>query len=88
MPLYLGADPDRDGRPSRAFTGWIDEVRLSKGALYTADFTPARRFEPAENTVLLFHGDRLVGGQLPDRSRSHAHGTPVGAAVGLKPVKP
>ena len=45
LPLYLGADPDQAGRPSRAFTGWIDEVRLSKGALYTADFTPARRFE-------------------------------------------
>ncbi len=88
LPLYLGADPDRDGRPSRAFTGWIDEVRLSKGALHTADFTPARRFEAGENTVLLFHGDRLVGGQLPDRSRSHAHGTPVGAAVALKPLDP
>ncbi len=86
LPLYLGADPDHSGRPSRAFTGWIDEVRLSQGAVYTTNFNPSRRFEAGENTVLLFHSDRLVGGQLPDRSRSHAHGTPAGAGVALKPI--
>ncbi len=87
LPLYIGADPDHRGQPGRAFLGWIDEVRLSKGSVYTADFTPADRLEANDSTVLLFHNDRLVGGQVPDRSRSHAHGIPVGRAA-LKPLKP
>ncbi|WP_226895104.1 LamG-like jellyroll fold domain-containing protein [Luteolibacter marinus] len=86
LPLYLGADPNKQGLPSRAFTGWIDEVRLSRGAVYQADFSPARRLDPGPDTVLLFHADRLVGGQIPDRSASHAHGIAVGnVALGNAP---
>ena len=81
LPLYLGADPDHNGNPSRAFAGSLDEVRLSKGAVYAADFTPARRLEPSGNTVLLFHADRWVAGMLPDHSGSRAHGEAVGKAT-------
>jgi len=35
LPLFLGADPDQQGDPSRGFDGWIDEVRLSVGARYS-----------------------------------------------------
>ncbi len=81
LPLYLGADPGAEGGPSRAFRGWVDEVRLSQTARYTEAFTPARRHEPDADTVLLFHLDRLVGGLAPDHSTSQAHGTPVGATA-------
>jgi hypothetical protein len=87
LPLYLGADPDQHGRPSRAFAGSLDEVRLSKGAVYGEDFTPARRLEPADNTVLLYHADRWVAGMLPDHSASRAHGEAVGK-VTLRPAAP
>lgn len=81
LPLYLGADPDQKGAPSRAFAGWIDEVRLSIGARYRETFTPARRHEPDDTTVLLFHLDRLIGDRVPDHGTAKAHGQLVGAAA-------
>ena len=85
LPLYLGADPDQQGRPTRALAGWVDEVRLSTGARYRESFTPVRRHEPDEATVLLFHLDRTVGDILPDHGSAKAHGRPVGEA-GLSPA--
>ncbi len=78
LPLMIGSDPDAKSAPSRSFTGWIDEVRVSKIARYTADFQPARRFEPDAETVLLYHGDRMANGLVPDHSASHAHAPAVG----------
>jgi hypothetical protein len=80
LPLYLGADPDQQGAPTRALAGWVDEVRLSTGARYQETFTPARRHEPDASTVLLFHLDRLVGDLVPDHGTAKAHGRPVGEA--------
>ena len=85
LPLYLGADPDHQGQPTRAFAGWVDEVRLSKSARYSADFAPARRHETDEQTVLLFHLDRLLAGFHPDHSPSQAHSRSSGP-VDLAPV--
>jgi hypothetical protein len=80
FPLYIGADPDGEGKPSRAFPGWVDEIRLSKAAVYQEAFTPADRHAATPDTVLLFHADRMVGGRLPDQSASKAHAVLVGKA--------
>src|SRR5439155_21313661 len=39
----------------RPFLGGIDELRVSKIARYTADFTPQTRFEPDQDTLALYH---------------------------------
>lgn len=80
LPLYIGADPGAEGQPTRPLNGWVDEVRLSKTVRYTEAFSPECRWEPDEHTVLLYHLDRLVGGQVPDHSPSAVHGVPVGQA--------
>lgn len=52
----VASDPDR--RP--AFSGWLDEVRVSTTLRYTdttAAFTPTLRFTPDAATAALFHFD-------------------------------
>ena len=71
LPLYIGADPDGYGNPSREFAGQIDEVRLSKVARYTAEFEPQLRFQSDENTVVLLHLDQKFGPFLINASQSH-----------------
>jgi len=79
LPLYVGADPDRHGRPNSSLDGWIDEVRISKTARYDhRPFEPAPRFEPDAETVLLLHFDRALGSFHPDHSASNAHATESG----------
>jgi concanavalin A-like lectin/glucanase superfamily protein/calcineurin-like phosphoesterase family protein len=78
LPLFVGADTNRHGEPEARFTGSIDEVRVSRVARYTADFTPERRFEPDEDTLLLLHFDEPFQGLYPDASGHHHHGWPVG----------
>ncbi len=52
-PLRIGADPNG----SFAFTGYLDEIRVSKGsARYTTNFTPlTSEFYRDSNTSLLLH---------------------------------
>ncbi|MEO1524364.1 MAG: LamG-like jellyroll fold domain-containing protein [Planctomycetota bacterium] len=73
LPLYLGADPNRSGLPTRSFTGQLDEFRLSSGVRYADNFSPSRRFEPDDDTVVLHHLDRAVGPFVLDHSRSAAN---------------
>lgn len=80
LPLYLGADPDQQGRPTRGFAGWIDEVRLSSIARYSDSFTPERRHAPDAHTLLLFHLDRALGSIVPDHGTARAHGRIVGGS--------
>jgi serine/threonine protein kinase len=61
------------------FQGIIDEVRISNTARYTEDFTPAKRFEPDEHTVGLYHFDEGSGDVLKDSSGNNHHGKIVGA---------
>lgn len=75
LPLYLGADVDRRGSPTRPFIGDVDEVRISSAAVYEDHFTPKRRLEPGEQTVLLMHCDRAVGPFLLDHSDQAAKAT-------------
>jgi hypothetical protein len=74
LPLFLGADPDSRGNPTRSFTGWLDEVRLSAAAVYDTEFSPQRRLAPTAETVLLFHLDRGFGPFQLDHSSTAATG--------------
>jgi hypothetical protein len=73
LPLYIGADTDARGQPTRGMRGMIDEVRVSKVAVYTDDFQPAKRHSPEPDTVLLMHMDRSIGPFLLDHSESAGH---------------
>jgi hypothetical protein len=74
QPFYIGADPDRRGRPRRFFTGAIDEVRLSTAVRYTGPFIPASVLQRDDDTVFLLHFDRALGGVFPDDSGTDHHG--------------
>ena len=58
-----GATP----KPTNHFIGELDEVRVSAGARYTGDFTPARRPVPDGQTRGLWHFDS-AGGKPTDDS--------------------
>ena len=80
LPLMIGADVTKDSAPVSFFTGRIDEVHVSKVARYGAAFTPQRRFEPDENTLLLLHMDGPVGPWAYDSSGRGVHATRMGDA--------
>ncbi|QDS96398.1 Calcineurin-like phosphoesterase [Roseimaritima multifibrata] len=85
LPLYVGADTDRGGQPSRSFIGLIDEMRLSSAAVYSDDFQPAKRLEPTDSTRILLHFDRSVGPFILDHS-SNASTATLGRSAKLVPV--
>jgi hypothetical protein len=68
--LCIGGDISGSAR----FTGWMDELRVSKVARYTANFTPHTTPHVRDaDTVYLFHFDDGHGSQvLKDDSRSGA----------------
>ena len=62
LPLVVGGDVDGRGRCTASFDGLIDEVRLSRGALYEGPaFSPERRLGSGPETVLLLHMDATLG---------------------------
>ncbi|WP_153558294.1 LamG-like jellyroll fold domain-containing protein [Roseimaritima sediminicola] len=85
LPLYVGADPDGGGQPTRSFAGAIDEVRLSAAAVYSGDFEPARRLAPQSDTRLLLHLNRSIGPFVLDHSSTAHHGL-LGRGATLVPV--
>ena len=56
-PVVVGSD--YQASPTEAFNGWIDEVRISKGAArFTGAFTPTTgEYSSDLNTVLLLHSN-------------------------------
>ncbi len=56
------------------FLGIIDEVRISSVARYTERFNPARRHDPDEHTLALYHCDENGGKTLIDASGNENHG--------------
>jgi len=74
LPLYIGADPDRRGRPSRYFVGMLDEVRLSTYVRYQKPFKPQRVLKRDKYTYLLLHFDRTFDNLHPDDSGEDRHG--------------
>ncbi len=75
LPLYIGADPGKGGEATRPFDGKIDEVKISEGEVYQANFTPQRKFSPTDDTIMLLHFDRQLGPFLLDHSSSAIRGT-------------
>jgi len=87
LPLYIGADPDRRGRPSSGLPGWVDEVRVSKTARYAdAEYPLQETLQSDADTLLLLHLDRMLGPLYPDHSPRSGHAAPWGR-VKLEPVK-
>ncbi len=74
LSLFIGADPDKGNLPTRAFSGQIDEVRLSKEAIYDEAFTPERRLTASADSVLMLNLDKRVGPFAIDRSDTKAVG--------------
>jgi formylglycine-generating enzyme required for sulfatase activity/serine/threonine protein kinase len=62
-----------------SFLGLIDEVRISKVARYTGDYSPVARFEPDADTLALYHFDEGQGDILTDSSGNNHHGKIVNA---------
>jgi len=74
LSLFIGADPDKGNLPTRAFSGQIDELRLSKAAIYNEAFTPQRRLAAGPDSMLMLNFDKRVGPFVIDRSGSKAVG--------------
>lgn len=78
--FMVGADPDDEGFAHQFFKGIIDEVRISKVARYTKDFTPAKqKFKTDKNTLVLYHFDEGRGKIAKDASGNGNHGKIYGA---------
>ena len=89
LPLLLGADVARGGRAVDALQGMIDEVRLSKGVRYEADFRPRRRLATDERTVLhyRFDEDRSVPWAWDSSRNAHHAWLKGGAHRALAPSR-
>lgn len=75
LPLMIGADVSKKGRPTSGFEGQIDATRLTSRALYTGErFTPERRLgDLPEGTVFHSNFDTTLGNQVWDDR--HRRGT-------------
>ncbi|MEZ6132594.1 MAG: protein kinase [Planctomycetaceae bacterium] len=73
--LFLGVRKLYDGRLLDFFKGQIHEVRVSKHAQYTENFTSTTRLSADEYTVALYRCDNESGDRLFDSSGNNHHGT-------------
>jgi hypothetical protein len=88
QPLWIGDC----GLAPNAYYGLVNEIRLSRGERYAADFQPPRRLEADEDTLALYHCDEGAGGEIRDASGNDRHAkitgaTWVSAATGQPLVK-
>jgi hypothetical protein len=78
--LVIGAEKHDAGPAFPSFSGWIDEMRLSRVLRYPAPFTrPAAPFVPDGSTVALYHFDEGSGDAVTDSS-----GAPGGPSHGVR----
>ncbi|MHC4878921.1 MAG: LamG-like jellyroll fold domain-containing protein [Planctomycetota bacterium] len=75
-PILIGAG----GGKVHALDGFIDEVRISRTARYTASFVPSRELQSDDDTLALYHFDEGQGTVLRDSSGNGHDGTIHGAA--------
>jgi hypothetical protein len=67
--LVLAAEKHDAGPEYPSFSGWLDELRISSVARYTAPFArPAQPFVPDAFTAALYHFDEAAGDTLRDVS--------------------
>lgn len=72
--MVLGG-PKQAGNPDRGFTGWIDDVRLSDGALYQEPFAPPFPPLPADaETLALYTFDEGAGTDLANHAGDAGNG--------------
>ncbi|MGC3971575.1 MAG: DUF1080 domain-containing protein [Pirellulales bacterium] len=76
--FFIGGSPEGAGI-DYPFTGVVDEVRFSKIARYTVDYTPVARLEADADTLALYHFDEGSGDVLRDASGNGRDGRIVGA---------
>ena len=76
---YIGTHYGLSHQSGLSFYGLIDEVRVSKTARYTKNFTPAKRFTPDKDTLALYHFDEGTGDVLKDSFGNGHHGKIIGA---------
>jgi hypothetical protein len=72
------------GEPS--FDGFLDEVRISRGARYTGPFQRATRFDPDPYTAALYHFDDVGQPTARDASTNHLDATLEMGAAMVTPV--
>ena len=72
-PLWVGAR-QVNAQPDAFWCGGIDEVRITNGARYRADFTPERNLKPDARTHLLLTFDDEKPPVVLDRGRFKNHG--------------
>jgi eukaryotic-like serine/threonine-protein kinase len=73
--FFLGAGRRTDdAQLQNAFSGVVDELRISKVARYLDNFTPLSRLESDKDTLALFHFDEGKGDVLVDSSGNGHHG--------------
>lgn len=67
--LVIGAEKHDAGAAYPSFSGWVDELRVSKVRRYVATFAPPPvPFVSDEETVALYHFDEAAGTDLGDTS--------------------
>jgi hypothetical protein len=78
--LVIGAEKHDAGAAYASYSGWIDEVRISRVVRYGGDFArPAGPFAPDADTVALYHFDEGGGDAVLDSS-----GAPGGPSHGVR----
>ncbi|MGK0217789.1 MAG: hypothetical protein ACI9HE_001268 [Planctomycetota bacterium] len=71
LPLIVGGDVNNKGAASSFFHGDIDELRITRKALYDGkSFTPKRRLNADRHTALLLHFDGPQGPWVHDAAQS------------------
>ena len=69
LPLFVGADPDKQGKPTRPFKTLIDNVRLTPAAVYTADFDSNKQVDAREDSLLWLDFNESLGPFVVDRGK-------------------
>lgn len=86
LPFLIGANPGPGGEIQERFHGQIDAVRLSKGVLYTKNFTPPAKLEKEAGTLILINLEEGQGDVAKDESGNGHHGKIHGGKwIKLKP---
>lgn len=80
--LVIGAEKHDAGQSYPSFSGWIDEIRISKGIRYKGSFVrPIAPFVSDAKTLGLYHMDEGTGNKVRDSS-----GAPGGPSQGKRRV--